>query len=151
MHVTFVVFTDSESCTRWISTNPGPMEVGKHGQMRGARFVAVCLEVVAVAGLMWVLRCVSRGEGVFLIFVSTIFFFSNSCTSTRPLAARDPDSSQRGLRAGAPTISQSSHRELAPTYPHQAYWLLCSHLRKMACHQLVYEQSSSHQPNQEPA
>ena len=96
------------------------MEAGGHGQTRGALFVAVCLEVVAVAALMWVSWCVFGGAGFFLVFqVST---FSNSYTQ----------SSQRLLGEGAPTVSQSAHRELAPTYPHQVYHLVYSHLRNMA-------------------
>ena len=50
--VTFVVFTDCESCTRPISTNPGSMEAVKYGLTRGTCFVAPRLEVVAVAGLL---------------------------------------------------------------------------------------------------
>ena len=41
-------------------------------------------------------------------------------------------SSQRGLGEKDPTASQSAHRELAPTYPHQVYRLVCSHLRNLA-------------------
>ena len=63
--VTFVVFTDCESCTRPISTNPVSMEAGEYGLTHGARFIAVCLEVVAVAGLMWVSWCVLGGAGFF--------------------------------------------------------------------------------------
>ena len=37
--VTFVVFTDCESCTRPISTNPGSMEAGEYGLTRGTYFV----------------------------------------------------------------------------------------------------------------
>ena len=65
--VTFVVFTDCESCTRPISTNRASMEAGKHGLTRGARFVTVCLEVVAVAGLMWVSWCASGEVGFFYL------------------------------------------------------------------------------------
>ena len=50
--VTFVAFTDCESCTRPISTNPGPMEAGEYGLTRGTSFIARRLEVVAVAGLL---------------------------------------------------------------------------------------------------
>ena len=51
------------------------MEAGEHVLTRGARFVAVCLEVVAVAGLMWVSRCVFGGAGFFLVFqVTTVIF-----------------------------------------------------------------------------
>ena len=128
--VTFVVSTNCESCTRSISTNSGSMEAGEHGLTRGARFVAVCLVVVAVAGLMWVSWCVFGRAGFFVLFgYHDQIFFSNACTGTRLMAARDPDSSQRRLGEGAPTASQSAHRELAPTYLHQVYRSLCSHQR----------------------
>ena len=64
---------------------------------------------------------------------------SNSCTQ----------SSQRRLGEAAPTARQSAYRELAPTYPHQVYRLLCSHLRNMASS--VDQQSSSHQPKPAPS
>ena len=48
--VTFVVFTDCESCTRPIFTNPGSMEAGECGLRRGTCFAARRLELVAVAG-----------------------------------------------------------------------------------------------------
>ena len=48
------------------------MEAGEHGLTRGARFVVVCLEVVAVAGLMWVSWCVLGGVDRFgFIFLRT--------------------------------------------------------------------------------
>ena len=49
----FVVFTDCESCTWPMFTNPGSMEAGEYGLTRGTCFVASRLEVVAVAGLLW--------------------------------------------------------------------------------------------------
>ena len=52
--VTFFVFTDCESCTRPISTNPGCMEAGEYGLTRGTCFFARRLELVAVAGLLWI-------------------------------------------------------------------------------------------------
>ena len=52
--VTFVVLTDCESCTRPISTNPGSMEAGGYGLSCETCFVACRLEVVAVAGLLWI-------------------------------------------------------------------------------------------------
>ena len=76
MRVTFVVFTDCERCTRPTSTNPGSMEASEYGLMRGTRFVACCLEVVAVAGLMWVSWCVFGGTRFFR--ASNEFAFSNS-------------------------------------------------------------------------
>ena len=48
--VTFVVFTDCESCTRPIVTNPGSMEAAECGLTRGTCFAARRLELVAVAG-----------------------------------------------------------------------------------------------------
>ena len=50
--VSFVVFTDFESCTKPISTDPRSMEAGEYGLTRGTCFVARRLEVVAVAGLL---------------------------------------------------------------------------------------------------
>ena len=52
MCVTFVVFTDCESCTRPISTNPGSMEAGEYELTWDVFFVAHRLEVAAVAGLL---------------------------------------------------------------------------------------------------
>ena len=74
--------TDCESCTMPISTNQGSMEAGEYGLTRGTRFVARCLEVVAVAGLMWVSWCVFSGAGFFCVF----FFFER----TRPAASMRP-------------------------------------------------------------
>ena len=65
--VTFVVFTDCESYTRPISTNPGPMEAGECGMTRGTCFVARRLEVVPVAGLLWISWCVLGAAG-FCVF-----------------------------------------------------------------------------------
>ena len=50
--IEFVVFTDCDSCTRQISTNPGPMEAGEYGLSRGTCFAARRLELVAVTGLI---------------------------------------------------------------------------------------------------
>ena len=61
MCITFVVFTDSELPTRTITRYPGSAEATEYGLTRGTRFVANLLEVVAVAGLMWVLWCVLLG------------------------------------------------------------------------------------------
>ena len=74
--VIFVVFTDCESSTRLISTNPGSKEAGEHGLTRGSWFVARRLEVVAVAGLMWISWCVVDGAGFFRVFHE--FAFLNS-------------------------------------------------------------------------
>ena len=52
--VTLVVFTDCESSTRPISANPGSIEACEYGLTRGTCFVARRLEMVAVAGLLWI-------------------------------------------------------------------------------------------------
>ena len=68
----FVVFTDCESYTKPISTNPGSMEAGENGLTRGTCFVARRLEVVAVAGLKWISWCVLGAAFLFVfLFVRT--------------------------------------------------------------------------------
>ena len=66
--VTYVVFTDCESCTRPIFTNPGSMEAGECGLTRGTCFAARRLELVAVAGLLWMSWCVLGGADFFSFF-----------------------------------------------------------------------------------
>ena len=61
-------FTDWESCKRPSSTNPGSMEAGKYGLTRGSLFVARRLEVVAVAGLLWISWCGFGGANFFVLF-----------------------------------------------------------------------------------
>ena len=63
--VTLVVFIECESCARPISTTPGSMEAGGYGLARGTCFVARRLEVVAVAGLLWISWCVLGAAGFF--------------------------------------------------------------------------------------
>ena len=55
------------------------MEASEHGLTCGARFVAVCLETVVVAWLMWVSWCVFGGAGFFLVFFR--FFFLRTHTA----------------------------------------------------------------------
>ena len=74
--VTFVVFTDRESCTRPISTNSGSMEAGEYGLTRGTCFLACGLELDAVAGLLWISWCVLGGADFFSVF------FSGRCSVT---------------------------------------------------------------------
>ena len=71
VRVTFVVFTDCESCTRPIPINPGSMEPGGYGLTRGTCFVARRLEVVAVAGLLWISWCVLGGADFFFLRTHT--------------------------------------------------------------------------------
>ena len=56
--VTYVVFTDCESCARPISTNAGSMEAGEHELTRETCFIARRLEFVAVDGLPRISWCV---------------------------------------------------------------------------------------------
>ena len=52
------------------------MEVGVYGLTRGTCFVARRLEVVAVAGLLWISWCVLDGaDFVVFFFFDFIFFF----------------------------------------------------------------------------
>ena len=73
-NIEVVVFTDCESCTRPISTNLVSMKAGEYGLTRGTCFVACRLEVVVVAGLLWISWCVSGAAGFFRVFFSPFFF-----------------------------------------------------------------------------
>ena len=84
--VTFVVFTDCESCTRPISTNPGSMEAVECGLTRGTCLLACRLELDAVAGLLWISWCVSGGADFFSCFFLRFFFFER----TQPAASMRP-------------------------------------------------------------
>ena len=53
------------------------MEAGEYGLTRGTCFVARRLEVVAVAGLLWISWCVLDAAG-FVFFRSFFFFSSNA-------------------------------------------------------------------------
>ena len=85
--VTFVVFTDYESWTRPISTNPGSMESGEYGLTRGTCFIAWGLELHAVAGLLWISWCVLGGADFSVTFFFRFFFFFER---TRPAASMRP-------------------------------------------------------------
>ena len=87
MCVTFVVFTDYESCTRPISTNAGSMEAGDYGLTRGTWSLACRLELDAVAGLLWISWCVLGGGEDFSVSFSPNFFFFER---TRPAASLRP-------------------------------------------------------------
>ena len=66
-----MVFPDYERCTRPISTNPESMETREYGLMRETCFVVCRLEVVAVAGLLWISWKVFGAAG----FISCVFWF----------------------------------------------------------------------------
>ena len=78
MCVTFTDLTDCESCTRPISTNPRSMEAGEYGLTRGTCFLACCLELDAVAGLLWISWCVFGGANVRPVFFFSDFIFSSN-------------------------------------------------------------------------
>ena len=59
------------------------MEAGKYGLTRGTYFVARRLEVVAVAGLLWISWCALGAAGFRVFFFSIFFFFE----LTRPAAS----------------------------------------------------------------
>ena len=76
---TDVVFSirTCESCTRPISTNPGSMVASEYGLTRWTCFVAHRLDVVAVAGLLWISWCVFGGAN-FSVFFFRFCFSSNA-------------------------------------------------------------------------
>ena len=78
------------------------MEAGKYGLTRGTWFFAPRLEVVAVAGLMWISWCAFGGAGFFLALHVTTF--SNS----------DIQSSQRRLGEGSPTANLPTENSRPP-------------------------------------
>ena len=80
---TFVGFTDCESCTRPISTNPGSMKAGEYGLTLGTCFFARRLELVAVVGLMWVSRCVFGGANFFSVLSTSLHFQIHSWTQSQ--------------------------------------------------------------------
>ena len=71
--VTFVIFTDCESCTTPSSTKPGSMEAGEYGLTRGTCFFAHRLEVIAVAGLLRLSWRVLGGADFFVLPMSLHF------------------------------------------------------------------------------
>ena len=54
------------------------MEAGECGLTRGTCFAARHLELVAVAGLLWISWCVLGGAEIFVFFFVSIFFSSNA-------------------------------------------------------------------------
>ena len=68
--VTFVLFTDCESCTMPVSTNSGSMEAGEYGLTRRTCFVARRLELVATAALLWISWCVLGAARCRVLFPS---------------------------------------------------------------------------------
>ena len=71
--IELVVLTDCESCTRPTSTNPGSIEAGEHALTCGASVLALRLEVVTVAGLLWIQWCVFGVADSFMLSMSLHF------------------------------------------------------------------------------
>ena len=88
VYVTFVAFSDCESCTRSISTSPGSMEAGEYGRTRG------CVSSHAVSSWTRSPSCcgirdvfwVGRFFFFFRVFLSIFFFFE----LTQPAASMRP-------------------------------------------------------------
>ena len=99
--VTFVVFTDCESHTRPISTNPGSMESGEYGLTRETCFLACRLELDAVAGLLWISWCVSGGAD-FSVFFFRFFFLRThtACCKYEATSCLVYLSTSTGVRTG---------------------------------------------------
>ena len=62
------------------------MEAGEYGLTRETCFVARGLEVVAVAGLLWISWCVLGGADFFHVLFADLFFYER----TRPAASMRP-------------------------------------------------------------
>ena len=95
-----MVFTDYESCTRPISTNSGSVEASEYGLTRGTHFVTRRLEVVAVAGLLWISWCALGAAGFRVFFVRFFFFFERTgpAASMRPPCLIYLSASNTGVR-----------------------------------------------------
>ena len=93
VRVTFVIFTDCESCTRPISTKPGSMEAGEYWLTRGTCFIACRLKAVAVAELLWISWCV-LGAADFFVFFFNRFVFLRTHTACCTYEAALPHSVQ---------------------------------------------------------
>ena len=85
VYVTFVAFSDCESCTRSISTSPGSMEAGEYGRTRG------CVSSHAVSSWTRSPSCCGF-RGVFWAgrFLSSFFFDLFFFERTRPAASMRP-------------------------------------------------------------
>ena len=81
------------------------MEAGEYGLTRGTCFVARRLEVVAVAGLLWISLCVLGGAIFFVVlFLFSILFFSSNAHGLLQVSVRSPSltylSTTTGVRTG---------------------------------------------------
>lgn len=81
-----VYFTDREceTCTRGSSLNSGSIGACDPWLSRGARFVSLHLEVVAIAGLMWFCWCIFGVAGFRRVIFVFFFKLTRPATGTRP-------------------------------------------------------------------
>ena len=107
--VTFVVFTDYESCKKPISTNPGSMEAGEYAPTRGMCFAARRLELIAVAWLLWISWCV-LGTADFFVTSYFVLFFHR--THTRCHTNGTVERMMREVIHGANTMFNEGRRPL---------------------------------------
>ena len=82
-----VVFTDCESCTRPISTNPGSMEAGEYGLRRGTCFVAHVSRWSRSPGCCGFCGAFWMRQDFFVFFFPIFFSFFER---TRPAASMRP-------------------------------------------------------------
>ena len=61
-----------------ISTNPGSMQAGQHGLTLGTSFFARSQELIAVARLLWISRCVLCAADFFVLIIFEFCFFSSN-------------------------------------------------------------------------
>ena len=85
--VTFIVFTDCESCTRPISTNPASMEAGEYGRTRGTWFSRAVSRWSRSPGCCGFRGVFGWGAFFLVFFFFRYFFFSER---TRPAASTRP-------------------------------------------------------------
>ena len=88
------------------------MEAGEYGLKRGTCFVASRLEVVAVAGLLWISWCVLGGAGFSCVFV----FFRYLYVQIRRARAVSVDS-VKGPRQPAHMPTVNSRTRYPPGLP----------------------------------
>ena len=94
------------------------MEAGEYGLTRGTCFVARRIEVVAVAGLLWISWCVLGAAGLFRVFHEFAIPNLQTQSSQRRLG-------EEGQRQPANLPTDNSR----PTDLHQVHHFSCSHLR----------------------
>ena len=107
--IEFVVFTDCDSCTRPISTNPVSAEAGECGLARERWLSARRLDEVAFAGLLRLPWCVLGGVDFFVLSMGLHFkFFPRSRAASVELV--------KGLRQPADLPTENSRPPIPTRY-----------------------------------